>query len=293
MGEAMTRIGWTLADLATQLLEPHERDVVRGDLAECGASGWRTLREVLGLVLRRQAALWTEWGPWTAVIAIVLPIGLILSHATRWWADAHALDVLIYWRLWNFEYLDFPGWRRNIELLTWWATVSGIALAGWSWTSGYMVASLSRRTRWLTFGLFATIVFLGTLGTVTVARTNATAFAGHFLGVVLPRLVRFLLVLLPALWGMHSSRRASSRGMLALGCVSLIALTLLVAPGLELSMTLGRGVYPSDAIIGPDKTAGTADDQRPLWPISLVMLWPTAAILSSTLWRREPVSSSR
>jgi hypothetical protein len=294
MGEVMTHIGWTLADLATQLLEPRERDAVRGDLAECGASGWCAFRQVLGLVLRRQAALWNEWQPWFAVIAIVLPIGLILSHATRWWADANALDVLIYWRLWNFEYLDFPGWRRNIELLMWWATMSGMALAGWSWTSGYVVASLSRRTGWVTFGLFAMIVFLGTLGTATVARTNATAFAGHFLGIVFPRLVRFLLVLLPALWGMHCSRRASaSRGMLALGCVSLIAVTLLVAPGLELSLTLGRGVYPSSAVIGPDKTAGTADDQRPLWPISLFMLWPTAAILSSTLWRREPVSSSR
>ena len=83
----MTRIAWTLADLATQLLEPQERDVVRGDLAECGATGWRALREVLGLVIRRQSMLWTEWQPWFALIAIVLPIGVMLSHAARWWAD--------------------------------------------------------------------------------------------------------------------------------------------------------------------------------------------------------------
>ena len=81
--------------------------------------------------------------------------------------------------------------------------------------------------------------------------------------------------------------------MLATGAIALIALTLFAGSFLELSMTLGRGVYPSGAVIGPDKTAGTADDQRPLWPMSIVMLWPTAAILSSTLWRRGPASSSR
>jgi hypothetical protein len=290
----MTRIAWTLADLATQLLEPHERDVVRGDLAEYGATGWRALREVLGLVIRRQSMLWTEWQPWFALIAIVLPIGVMLSHAARWWADVYSLEALIYWRLWNFSYLDYPGWRHNIELLAWSATMSGAALAGWSWTSGYVLASVARRTRWIAIGLFALIVFLGTLGTGTVARASAGAFAGHFLGVVLPRLVRFLLVLLPALSGMYCARRGTlSRSMLATGAIALIALTLFAGPFLELSMTLGRGVYPSGAVIGPDKTAGTADDQRPLWPMSIVMLWPTAAILSSTLWRRGPASSSR
>jgi hypothetical protein len=286
----MMRAACWLTDLVSQLLEPHERDAVRGDLAECRVDEWRALLEVLGLVARRQASYWVDWRPWLSVMAIVLPIGLMLSYATRWWADANAFDFLVYRQLWDFSYLDYPGWRRNVALLVWSGISSGVALAGWSWTSGYVLASLSPRARWSLIALFALVVFLGTLGTSTIARTNSAAFSGHFVGVVIPRVTRFGLVLLPALWGMQCSRRRSmSRAMLATGAVALIVLTFFTAPSLESSLTLGRGVYPSGAV-GPDKTVGTGDDLRPLWPISLVMLWPTAAILFST-WRRASASS--
>jgi hypothetical protein len=147
--------------------------------------------------------------------------------------------------------LDYPGWRHNIELLAWSATMSGAALAGWSWTSGYVLASVARHTRWIAIGLFALMVFLGTLGTGTVARASAGAFAGHFLGVVLPRLVRFLLVLLPAINGdvlcsprypvSFDARHRCHRSH----CTDTVRRSFL-----ELSMTLGRGVYPSGAVIG-------------------------------------------
>jgi hypothetical protein len=293
MGENMTRTGWLLTELASQLLDRSEREAVRGDLAECGAGGWHALRQVLGLVARRQAACWADWRPWMAVFAIVVPIGLMLSHAARWWADSYAIDILIYTQLWDVSYLKYPGWPRELALVVWSGTLSAAALAGWSWTAGYVLASLSRRTVWTAVALFALILFLGTLGTATIARANASAFAGHFFGVVFPRLVRFLLVMLPALWGVHCFRRASmSRVMLATTAVALIALTLLAAPFLERSMTLGRGEYLRGEVLGPDNNVGTADDLRPLWPISLVMVWPTAAILYST-WRRGSVSSLR
>ena len=291
MGEVMRRIGCVLADLAATLLEPQERDVVRGDFAECGVGGWRAFHEVLGLVARRQAALWADWRPWIAVIAIVVPIGIMLSHATRWWADAYAIDIQIYTQLWDISYLKYPGWPRELALVFWSGTISAAALAGWSWACGYVLASLSRRTVWTAIALFALILFLGTLGTATIARANAGAFTGHFFGVVFPRLIRFFLVILPALWGTHCYQRASvSRWMLATGAVALIALTLVAAPFLESSMTLGRGVYLSGPVLGPDHAVGTADDLRPLWPVSLVMVWPSLAILFST-WRRVSISS--
>jgi hypothetical protein len=291
MGQVMMRIGWSLADLVAQLLEPHERETVRGDLTECRIGGWRALSEVLGLVLRRQAALWADWRPWVAVVAIVLPIGVMLSHATRWWADANAIDILLYTGLWDVVYLTYPGWARDLGLVIWSGTLSAVALAGWSWASGYVLASLARRTVWVAVGFFALVLFLGTFGTATVARLNGGAFTGHFFGVVFPRLVRFMLVMLPVLWGVHCCRRASvSRRMLATGAAALIVLTLLAAPFLESSMTLGRGSFLSGAVLGPDNAVGTADDLRPLWPISLVMVWPAAAILLST-WRRASASS--
>jgi hypothetical protein len=291
MGKVMIRIGWWLADAASQLLEPHERDAVRGDLAECGAGGWRALYEVLGLVARRQVSCWMEWRPWLAVFAIVLPIGVMLSHASRWWADDAVYTTTLQYTLYEWSGFEHPEWR-DVFLPVWSALTGGVSLACWSWTSGYVLASLSRRAVWVSIALFALVVFLGTLGTTTIVRTHSGAFAEHFFAVVFPRLIRVVLVLLPALWGMHSYRRASvSRLTLSIGAVVLMVLTLLTAPFLEGSMTLGRGAFPSPLEIGPDKLGATADDLRPLWPISLVMLWPTAAILVSTLWRRASLSS--
>ena len=60
----LTRCCWSLVELVSCLLDPPERDAVRGDLAECGAGACRTLGEVIGLVVRRQAAHWVDWRPW-------------------------------------------------------------------------------------------------------------------------------------------------------------------------------------------------------------------------------------
>lgn len=76
----------SIVDLLSRLLEADEREAVRGDLTESGASGGRALRDVVGLVVRRQAALWMDWRPWLALVGVVVPLGLLLSHVSRWWA---------------------------------------------------------------------------------------------------------------------------------------------------------------------------------------------------------------
>jgi hypothetical protein len=284
MGQVVTRLGCALADLAAQLLEPHERETVRGDLVECGVGGWRALREILGLVLRRQAVLWTEWRPWFALLGVALPLGIVLSHASRWWADSSAHDISIYVRIWEWSYLDYPGWRRDLFGILWSIALSAAALSAWSWTCGYMLGSISRRTVWVTVTAFALVVFLATLGTPTVFRVVHDKYAGHFYGVVLPRLFRSVFVLAPLLWGIHSRRtRVPGQTLLLAGAAAVIALTVLTSPGLENSLVLGRGVYRDS---GPDRTLGTADDPRPLWPVALVMLWPTAYILAATIANR-------
>jgi hypothetical protein len=284
MGKTMTRVAWLLADIVSQLLEAPERDAVRGDLAECRAGGWRALREVLGLVARRQAALWMEWRPWLALLGVVLPLGIVLSHASRWWADSSAHDISLYVRIWEWSYLGYPGWRRDLFGILWSIALSAAALSAWSWTCGYMLASVSRRTVWITVVAFALVVFLATFGTSTVFRVVHDKFAGHFYGVVLPRLFRFVFVMVPLLWGIHSRRKGVPRPTLLLvGAAAVILLTVLKSPGLESALVLGRGTY-GDA--GPDRTFGTGDEPRPLWPIALVMLWPTAYILATAMPNR-------
>ena len=279
MGEIMMRTGWWLAELLSQLLDRSERDAVRGDLAECGANGWHAFGQVLGLVARRQAALWTEWRPWFALFAVVLPLGILLSHASRWWADSSANAISVYIRIGEWSYLGYPGWRRDVLAIVSSMALSAVALSAWSWTCGYVLASVSRRTVWTTAVAFTLVVFLGTLGTSTVVRVDGDSLSAHVYGVVLPRLVRALFVILPLLWGIHSRRKdVVGQKILLLGAAVVIVLTVLKSPGLENSLVLGRGAYGN---AGPDRTFGTTDDPRPLWPVALVMLWPTAYILAT------------
>jgi len=60
----MTRIAWWMVESLSRLLDGDEREVVRGDLAECGTSPAQALREMIGLVIRRQAVPWCDWRPW-------------------------------------------------------------------------------------------------------------------------------------------------------------------------------------------------------------------------------------
>jgi hypothetical protein len=68
-----------LVRLAAHGLAPGEREIVLGDLAECGSSGAGALFEVLSLVVRRQLSIWTGWKPWFALIGIAGVSGFYLS----------------------------------------------------------------------------------------------------------------------------------------------------------------------------------------------------------------------
>jgi hypothetical protein len=292
MGGKMTTpaagIWWSLANLSCALLDAHEREVVRGDLAESGVSGGRAFREVAGLVMRRQAAAWLDWRPWFMLVAVVLPIGVLLSHASRWWGVTTAVNVATYWSLWDFAYLGNPGWRRDLMRVVASVSVTWLALIGWSWTSGFILGRLSRKALWSTLALFAALVFAGTIGSVSTAQRHATTspLQYHVLTLVVPGLLRIFLVMLPVILGALRGARKTALPLtpIAVGVLLLVVLTSMASRGLEGSVVFGRGTFPADP--GPDGYVGSADDPRPLWPLSFIMLWPAAYILTSSTWQR-------
>jgi hypothetical protein len=145
------------------------------------ASAWRSLMDVLSLVIRRQVLLWKNWQPWLAAFGLAFPGSLFLM--------GFSLSVS-----WTFQHLIDPAGPK-VPLASGLMLHSRIAvlicqfclLIGWSWTGGFVVGSVSRQTLWVS----------------TVAACLPCVFClARFHKTSLPGLCLFLF-LLPAIWGVR------------------------------------------------------------------------------------------
>ena len=129
---------WRLIAWVARLLERDEREVVLGDLAEGEVSGLRGLLDVLGLVLRRQAASW-DWR------AVLLGAGLSFGGSLL------LMGISVSLSLSGVEMLrsgvassgEVSRERALSELIS-----QAVLLLGCAWSCGYLVAHFSRRTLW-------------------------------------------------------------------------------------------------------------------------------------------------
>jgi hypothetical protein len=146
-----TGTGSRLVDLVSRLLRPEEREVVQGDLLEGGESAWQSLLAVLGLVIRREAALWRNWRPWLAAFGLALPSSFLLM--------GFSLSVSrAYQQLVGRPILHVTGVTVGPGFALFLCNV--LLLAAWSWTGGFVVGSVSRRTVWVSAALsFAPCLF--------------------------------------------------------------------------------------------------------------------------------------
>ena len=139
---------------------------------------------------------------------------------SRFWADRSAIYLWLYFDNWYFDnwtwgYLDSPGARRDLLAFGADLCLSYLTPAGWSWTVGFVLGSLSRSAAWLNATLFAVILFVGTAGNATMAAengNNAAAFSDAFYRLVYPILVRGVLLVWPALRGVRASRKRPTFG---------------------------------------------------------------------------------
>lgn len=280
---------------AARTLDPGERAVVLGDLAESQARPWRQLREITGLAARRQLGAWAAPGPWIAIALFALPLGILLSHVSRAWSDGSVVYLRAYVQGFSWTYVANPGSRQDLFELAAWFVSKAAALWIWSWTAGFALARLSCRTLWLTGAVFAVALFAATIGTWTTSRgiLGHGLTASHFYGLVLPRLVRVGLVLLPAWLGARAARRAGRPALtravpFALAAVLFVAWT---TRGVEAAL-MNYGRDQPWAGTGPDGTWGTEDDTRSLplraVPFSLAIpaVYIGAAALASRRARR-------
>jgi hypothetical protein len=165
----------SLVQVASQLLEPREREAVLGDLAEAGESAWRGLLGVLGLLIRREAIHWKNWRPWLAAFGLSMPASFLLM----------GFSLTVSW--------SFQSWTQGGRALP--VLVYAALLIAWSWTGGFVVASLSRRTLWVSI----------------LATCSPCLFClSRFRESSLPRIC-LLLFLAPAIWGAWHGVRMTVR----------------------------------------------------------------------------------
>jgi hypothetical protein len=153
LGRTMTRICWWLVDVLSRMLDADERQAVRGDLAESGESVVRAIRDVLGLIVRRQVGLWAGWQPWLALLGIACLAGVPLSRI------AFRLNVDLGQQLMAYyTYGVHFGTLLTSQQDMAWLLCLAVALILWSWTCGFVLGSLSGRGVWLTWSVFYLMV---------------------------------------------------------------------------------------------------------------------------------------
>ena len=140
----MTDVARSLMEWAARRLECSEREAVLGDLSEAGGSSWRGLVEILGLVMRRHAALWRDWRPWLAALGVALPSAFLLMGVS------FSISCT-YQRLAGPQACAAcaPTAQEDSLLLL----CQVVLLIIWSWAVGFVVGSVSRRTVWVSGAL--------------------------------------------------------------------------------------------------------------------------------------------
>jgi hypothetical protein len=152
----MNTIAWPLLEFTSRLLDNEEREVVLGDLLETNQNACRGMLDIFGLAFRRQAGLWRDYRPWLAGFVVAFPGSYLLMTAS--------LSVsFTYQRVVNHKVYagHWPTGHEGLPLLL----CHIFLLVAWSWSSGYLVGSVSRRTVWVS----AALSVLPSLGSMCIA----------------------------------------------------------------------------------------------------------------------------
>jgi hypothetical protein len=218
--------GTGVTSFLARLLEADEREIILGDLAECRATKGHALREIAGLVARRQVALWTGWRPWIAFLALLVPFSLTLSWHSRRTAVSNAITLWLYFNNWDWGLLSLTAFRHDFPLYIAAVLSSFLSLACCSWVAGFAIGAVSPGTARLNGVLLFLMLLVGEFAGVpwlegyfwglrpgSSFHPNGAVFEGLFYRVIFPPIVQMSLVLLPASLGLRQrpSRLLSSR----------------------------------------------------------------------------------
>ncbi len=168
----------------------------------------------------------------------------------------------------------------------------------WSWASGFMLASLSRRTIQVNGALFCLVVLLAKLleapppgrndGNVD---SNDPVLSLTFYSVMFPLILQAVLILLPAIWGMRQGSRLASfplplRTILWASAIATIAVLALRNWGWVLCSTGRFQACMEWALWAGYATQAGRPPSRHIPALPLALIGPVGYMAATAVWRR-------
>jgi hypothetical protein len=285
----MNRICWSLVDVLSRTLDPEERAAVLGDFSESREAAPQALRNLLGLVFRRQTALWKDWQPWLALLGLALVIGPLLSRMSGTLLFPVYMDVRTYWQHGVLYGTGLTAYEEAVLFVC-----QGLALVVWTWTGSFVLGSLSRRTIWISgplyllFGLYPLLLLLPSLILFPLRiLLVSTEYRKDF--ILLPwallAILQAAIFVLPALSGVRHGLRRVALTLLQAGTLMVTTLALIAA-------ATWTGGWPHAAVI---RWSGGAWDPSAGWQNRLfafaVVSWPAGYLLATAILRRDTTAA--
>jgi hypothetical protein len=283
----MNSLSWRIADLASLMLEPDERAAVCGDLLESGESGPRALLGVLGLVLRRQAALLANWRSLLTLTVFVVPFSLLLGLISRILADDSAVYLWLYFNNWTWTFLENPGARELLTRSLVEMFLQYLTLACWAYTAGYLLNLIARKASRLNAAFFCALLLLGkfvslpgflrVMHSARFFQVNAAVYAVPFYGVMFPLIIQIVLVAAPAIWGMRHAGSAPCLSPRVRGLFSMAAGATVVFMALRIWNVVSVASYMHASV--------------PSWILKVlhfIIYWPVLSVIARRITSVKP-----
>lgn len=186
----MSGFSWWLAERLSLLLDPAERDAVRGDLAESGEGGIAALGGMAGLVARR------TWWPVCALL-LATAMGWRLVRELDWLIRLSATYLWMYLANWRAADIGNLGFWREMAMESLRLMLPCLLLMAGSLVAG-MVVSRARRG--------ATAVFWIALALANLANVPREPFLAPIALYAYAFSVWTGVVILPAILGLRLMR---------------------------------------------------------------------------------------
>jgi hypothetical protein len=260
-------------DALSALLDPAEREAVCGDYAELALTDRQVVKSLMGLVLRRQLRLWTQWNPWFVLVAVIIPICPLLARLCA------GLTMGIWPSLWmNLHHgISYRTGLSPGALLSGFC-FKAAALVTWSWTGGFALGALSRRTVWVSGTLFVGLF----INLATDGWLFSTALSWWTGWPWLPLLIDFLFVLLPVYCGIRQSSKVLN---IESPRMVLLALWTITIGGLALwTQGWGQAALDNWSRGGSALTLFQLAQNAEAWNVGITQLLATAVLTSPVVY---------